>query len=49
MLYTGTCDVDVSDRESDTIDMVKQKMKNIIDISVAGDALQNLRQKSENI
>ena len=38
----------VSDRESDNIDMAKQKMKNIIDIVVAGDALQNLRAESEN-
>ena len=36
--------VDASYEDSDTIEMVKQKMKEIIDIAVAGDALQNLRQ-----
>lgn len=29
--------------------MVKQKMTNIINITVAGDHLQNLRQKSDNL
>ena len=36
--------VDMSDEESDTIDTIKQNMQHIIDIVVAGDALQNLRQ-----
>ena len=40
--------VDASDEDSDTIEMVKEKMKKIIDIAVAGDALQNLRQEPEN-
>ena len=41
--------IDVSDEESDNTDMVKQKMKNIIDIAAAGNTLQNLRQKSDNL
>ena len=40
---------DVAVGESDTIDTIKKKRKDIIDMAVAGDALQNLRQKSEYI
>ena len=35
--------------QSDTIDTVKKKMKNIIDFAVTGDTLRNLRQESDNI
>ena len=40
--------VDASYEDSDTIEVVKEKMKKIIDIAVAGDALQNLRQEPGN-
>ena len=40
--------VDTSYEDSDTDEVVKEKMKKIIDIAVAGDALQNLRQDPEN-
>ena len=40
--------VDTSYEDSDTIEVVKEKMKKIIDIAVAGDALQNLRQEPGN-
>ena len=41
--------VDVSNKESESIGMIKQKMNNIIDIAVAGDELQNLHLKSDNL
>ena len=40
--------VDASYEDNDTIEVVKEKMKKIIDIAVAGDALQNLRQEPGN-
>ena len=40
--------VDASYEDSDTIEMVKEKMKKIIGVVVAGDALQNLSQEPEN-
>ena len=40
--------VDASYEDSDTIEVVKEKMKKIIDIAVAGDALQNLRKEPGN-
>ena len=35
----------MSESESESIDIVKGEMKNIIDITVAGEGLQNLREK----
>ena len=40
--------VDALDEDSDTVERVKEEMKKIIDIAVAGDTLQNLRQEPEN-
>ena len=40
---------DVAIKESDTIDTIKKKMNDIIDMAVVGDTLENLGQKSENI
>ena len=40
---------DASGGDSDNIDTVKMKKKNIVDVAVTGDALQNLRQESDII
>ena len=37
MVHTQLCDNNMSECESESIDIVKRKMKNIIDIAVVGE------------
>jgi len=48
-LMVHSHDNDDPEGEIESIEIIKEKMKNIIDIAVAGEGLQKLREKMENI
>ena len=47
MVHSHSGDNDDPEGEIESIDIIKEKMKNIIDIAVAGEGLQNLRENGK--